>query len=135
MKNIYISISTYCASVGLTKLAILMQYKRVFQTPRFQFWNWIFIAIIIGYTVSTVVACIFVCMPVQKFWKPQLEGHCINTFASWFANAILNIITDLMIIILPMPVVRGLQLKPRQKFLLMGVFAFGVVYVSFAVLN
>lgn len=35
----YTSISTYCASIGLTKLAILMQYKHVFSTLKFQIWS------------------------------------------------------------------------------------------------
>ncbi|CAI6336151.1 unnamed protein product [Periconia digitata] len=125
--NIYISIITYSASLGLTKLAVLMQYRRVFQTPRFQFWNYIFIGVIMIYLIATVLGCIFVCYPVQRFWKTHITGNCIDTFASWLSNAILNIITDLMIIILPMPVVRNLQLRPRQKLLLMGVFAFGAL--------
>ncbi|PVH91113.1 hypothetical protein DM02DRAFT_479113, partial [Periconia macrospinosa] len=132
---LYISIIVYCASLGLTKLAILMQYRRVFQTPRFQIWNWVFIAIIIGFTLATVGGGIFVCTPVQKFWKPEVEGHCINKSALWLAHAMMNIITDLMIIILPMPVIRSLQLKPSQKYLLMGIFAFGAVVCVISVLR
>lgn len=124
---IYISISTYCASIGLTKIAILMQYQRVFRTPRFQIWCKTFIAIIVAYTIATVVACLFVCTPPVKFWKPQTPGYCINTIASWFSNAAINIVTDFMIVILPMPVVNRLQLKKKQKWLLMGVFAFGAI--------
>jgi hypothetical protein len=43
----------------------------------------------------------------------------------WFFNAAMNIVTDLAIIVLPMPVIRRLNLKRRQKQLLMGVFAIG----------
>jgi len=132
---LYISICTYCASLGLTKLAILMQYRRVFQTPRFQIVNWVFIAIIIGFTLGTVGGAIFICTPVEKFWKTELEGHCINKSASWLANAVMNIVTDLMIIILPMPVIRRLQLKPTQKYFLMGIFAFGAVVCVISVLR
>ncbi|PVH91852.1 hypothetical protein DM02DRAFT_663536 [Periconia macrospinosa] len=131
----YISICVYCASLGLTKLAILMQYRRVFQTPRFQIWNWVVIAIIIGFLIGTVGAAIFICTPVQKFWKTELEGHCINKSASWLANAVMSVITDLMIIILPMPVIRRLQLKPTQKYLLMGIFAFGAIVCVISVLR
>lgn len=127
VQNIYISISTYCATIGLTKIAILIQYHRVFPTQKFRIWCWILLAIMISYTIATVVACIFVCTPVNKFWQPQVDGHCINTFASWFSNAILNVVTDLVIIITPMPVIRSLKLPKKQKYLLMGVFAFGVV--------
>ena len=104
-----------------------MQYQRVFTTRRFQLWTWSFIVVIIAYTIATVFAGVFVCTPIPKFWRPTMEGKCINTFASWFANAIINIVTDLAIIVLPMPVVRRLRLPKKQKALLIGVFAFGAV--------
>jgi hypothetical protein len=103
-----------------------MQYQRVFPTPKFQVWCWSFIAIIVAYTIATVAACIFICTPIPIFWTGG-EGTCIDKFASWFSNAALNIVTDLMIILLPMPVVRNLKLAKRQKWLLMGVFAFGAM--------
>ncbi|KAF2476742.1 uncharacterized protein BDR25DRAFT_278059 [Lindgomyces ingoldianus] len=123
--NFYISISTYCASIGLTKTAILVQYLRVFPTRTFQIWCWAFIFIVVAYTIATVFACIFVCIPVQSFWNGDPNGKCINELASWFSNAAINIVTDLMIIVLPMPVIKNLNLARRQKKLLMGIFAFG----------
>ena len=126
MKCLYIDIATYCASIGLTKIAILMQYQRVFTTPKFQIWCWSFIGLMVAYTVGTVAACIWICTPISKFWKGG-DGYCIDEFASWFSNAAINVVTDLMIIILPMTVVSKLKLARRQKILLMGVFAFGAV--------
>ncbi len=41
----------------------------------------------------------------------------------------MNIVTDFAIIILPMPVVRTLQLARKQKYALIGIFAVGGVYV------
>ncbi|PSN63279.1 hypothetical protein BS50DRAFT_461134, partial [Corynespora cassiicola Philippines] len=123
--NFYISLSTYSASLGLTKLAILMQYQRVFKTHRFQIWCWAFIVFIFLFMMATIIGCIFVCWPIQKFWQPQLPGRCLSRVASWFSNAAINIVTDLMIILLPIPVIKSLKLANRQKWLLMGLFAFG----------
>lgn len=129
-KSLYISLSTYNLSLGTTKLAVLMQYRRIFLTDHFHIYNSICIVLIIAYTFSTVTPCLFICWPVQKFWKPTtIEGHCINITASWVANAIMSIMTDLIIFALPMPVLGRLHLEPRQKVLLIGVFAFGAVYV------
>lgn len=55
------------------------------------------------------------------------EGTCVNESAAWFSIAIINIVTDLMIIALPMPVISRLKLAKKQKRLLIGVFAFGGV--------
>jgi hypothetical protein len=43
----------------------------------------------------------------------------------WFTNAAINITTDFAIIVLPMPVIRRLQLGRRQKSALIGIFAVG----------
>ncbi|KAJ4330189.1 hypothetical protein N0V87_010212 [Didymella glomerata] len=49
-----------------------------------------------------------------------------TVFSSIFAtNAAINISTDFAIIILPMPVIRSLNLDRRQKTALMGIFAVG----------
>lgn len=125
-KAFWLSISLYCTSIGLTKTAILVQYKRVFATRTFQIWCWVAIGIIVTYTIVTIFTSIFICVPVSSFWTLE-EGRCINRFASWFANAAVNLVTDLLIIILPMPMIRRLKLQRRQKIALMSIFAIGAM--------
>lgn len=43
----------------------------------------------------------------------------------WFTNAAINIATDFIIILLPMPVIKSLQLARRQKLALYVIFAIG----------
>ncbi|KAF1974281.1 hypothetical protein BU23DRAFT_373084, partial [Bimuria novae-zelandiae CBS 107.79] len=130
MQNHYVSIILYNASLGLTKLAILIQYKRVFAVARFQRWNKRFIIIITVYSLAIVTTSIFPCRPFRKFWvlEEYVDGFCINFKVAWAFNASLNILSDLMITVLPMPVINSLNLPARQKRLLMGVFALGFVY-------
>jgi hypothetical protein len=40
-------------------------------------------------------------------------------------NAAINILTDFLLILLPVPVIRGLNLGKRQKGALIGIFAVG----------
>lgn len=66
------------------------------------------------------------CMPVSAFWDSTLsQSHCMNKYSVWFANASLNILTDIAIFILPMPVLKDLHLPQRQRVALMGVFGLG----------
>jgi hypothetical protein len=48
----------------------------------------------------------------------------------WYTNATINILTDFAIIILPMPVIKRLQLGKRPKYALMAIFAVGGRYVQ-----
>jgi hypothetical protein len=65
------------------------------------------------------------CLPVAKFWNESLDGYCLNKEGLWFSNSALHILSDLIILILPMPVLKSLQLPKKQKMALMAVFALG----------
>lgn len=58
--------------------------------------------------------------------KSKLTGVRI---VSWYINAAGNIVTDLSIMIMPLPVLSKLQLARKQKFFLIGIFCLGFLYV------
>ncbi|KAF1974689.1 hypothetical protein BU23DRAFT_530988 [Bimuria novae-zelandiae CBS 107.79] len=124
MKAFYVSIIAYNLSLSFTKVSILLQYRRVFTKPKFVMAVWITFAIVIVYSVWAALGSVFQCLPISAFWT-QDHSKCIDQFVAWFFNASANIVSDLVIIILPMPVIRDLNLRRRQKNLLMGVFAVG----------
>lgn len=51
----------------------------------------------------------------------------MNFEAKWFSDAAVCIITDLLLLSIPMPYLKGLNLPYRQKAGLIGVFALGGV--------
>lgn len=70
----------------------------------------------------------FLCVPVRAFWEPDLAGaHCINRTFVWFFHASINILTDLIIFIIPIPVISSLKLPRKQKILVMFLFGLGVL--------
>ena len=123
-QSFWASLIAYYLSLGLTKSSILLQYHRVFPTRKFQVACGCLFAVVICYTIWTVFSSIFACVPVRAFWTKE-RARCIDQFAMWFTNAAINITTDFAIIILPMPVIRRLQLGKRQKSALIGIFAVG----------
>jgi len=119
------SLIVYYLSLGLTKSSIILQYQRIFAMKKFQITSWIIMAAVIIYTVWAVFSSIFACVPVRAFWTLNVHAKCINQKAMWFTNAAINIITDFAIILLPMPVVRSLQMGKRQKQVLLLIFGIG----------
>jgi len=89
------------------------------------------IGIISAFTVGTVFSSIFQCTPVQYTFNKKIPsgGHCINLTAFWCANAAFNILSDLVVIGLPILVIRKLQLPTKKRVLLCCVFAVGILYV------
>ena len=47
-----------------------------------------------------------------------------------FTNASINIVTDIFTGVLPLPVLKSLNLPKRQRYVLMAVFALGGLYVT-----
>ena len=84
------------------------------------------LAIVVIYGACTVLGSVLACTPVSSFWnRNNRQGHCINLMAFWFTNASFNIVSDIAIWTLPMPVLKSLQLPRRQKYSLILVFALG----------
>jgi hypothetical protein len=68
---------------------------------------------------------IFICVPVQKLWYPQLPGTCINQVGTWISNAASTIFTDLVILFMPIPEIWKLQLRKTEKIGLTLAFGLG----------
>lgn len=125
-KPFWASIWIYNLSLTFTKVSILLQYLRIFTIKQFRVFCWTLLGFVAIYSTWTFFGSIFECMPVAYFWDKTIKGgHCMNQYAVWFTNAAVNIVTDFAIIILPMPVLRSLDLPLKQKRALMLVFALG----------
>ncbi|RWQ95413.1 hypothetical protein C8Q69DRAFT_520247 [Paecilomyces variotii] len=70
--------------------------------------------VIIG-SITLVFCFIFACRPISKAWDVTLQGQCINRPAILVAVAVLNIISDFLLILLPIPVISDLQVPRSQK--------------------
>ncbi|KAJ5835729.1 hypothetical protein N7447_001755 [Penicillium robsamsonii] len=119
------SVPIYQTSLISTKMSILLQYKRVFSTPRMRLACWLMIVVLGVYGTWTIISAWANCVPLAKFWDPTVPGFCFDKKALWFSNSAIHIITDIVILVYPMPVLKSLQLPSRQKFALMAVFALG----------
>lgn len=76
------SLIVYYLSLGLTKGSMLLQYRRIFPTKKFQIFNWTIMGVVIAYTFWTVFGSIFACVPVRAFWTRE-KASCLNQYAMW----------------------------------------------------
>ena len=76
--------------------------------------------------ISWLLPTIFVCRPISQFWSPEgHQGRCINynVFGTWISFP--HIITDLVILVLPLPILLKTQMKQAKKIGLIIVFLTG----------
>lgn len=77
------------------------------------------------YLVDTAFE-IAMCSPRGKIWNPLMTtGHCYNSNASFQATGVFNVISDFVMLFLPMPALWKLQMPTRRKILMMTVFGMG----------
>lgn len=81
--------------------------------------------VVASYSTWAIVSGFVNCVPIAKFWDRSIQGYCLSFEALWFFNASMNILTDLALLIMPMPLLSQLQLPRMQKIALVGVFAIG----------
>jgi hypothetical protein len=106
----------YCLASLLFKVSLLAGYLRV---AGFNRTYAIVLYVTLGLvTVSQLIFAFlfaFGCSPVARQWDPSVPGTCINGLAMYFAFGGMNMAWDVLIIILPFPILRRLQLDRRNK--------------------
>jgi hypothetical protein len=124
-QTFYVSIVFYNAALTATKLTFLLQYFRILSTTRMKTIVLIALAVIGMWSLSQLLVVVFTCNPIEKFWDQSVPGSCIPNLPFWYINAAGNIITDVAIFVIPLPVLSSLTLRPAQKLVLLGIFCLG----------
>ena len=131
LKCIYGFALMYKMAMFFVKLSFLLQYLRIFPTKKTRIALWISLAVVVALGACNIITSIFICRPIQMFWESFADArYCFDIYQLWTVNASINLATDLLIIILPIPGIKRLMLPLRQRLGLMMVFAVGVWYVS-----
>ncbi|OLN96857.1 hypothetical protein CCHL11_02412 [Colletotrichum chlorophyti] len=112
---------------GLTgvKISILLLYLRVLRDLSYRKACYYVLSFVVVVSLWMIISSILFCIPIRKNWDHNVPGRCIDAGAHWFTNAGLNIATDFMILILPVPILPKVKLARRQKISLWLIFALG----------
>ncbi|OHE96937.1 hypothetical protein CORC01_07722 [Colletotrichum orchidophilum] len=145
--GLFASEMAYTVTMSTVKWSTLALYWRIFNTRKsIRYYIWTTAGTILAWFVVVIFVLIFQCHPVHAFWARYDTEHpltsdqytCgVDVKMFFMGNSILNIITDALLVLLPIPYVWKLQLHTAQKLALAGVFALGtfVTVVSTARLN
>lgn len=119
----------YFATLAATKLSILTFYTRLFPTRPFKLAARIMIAVVIAWFIATTLVSIFSCNPVRAFWTHEPGSTCIVSVHFYIANAVPNIITDAIILALPIHMIWKLHTSNWERVALTFIFLLGSLYV------
>lgn len=118
----------YVWTPALAKLSLLALYHRLNPDRKLRASIYALAALVIGYSLAITIVAAGPCNP-----QTHTDQKCLTDLNLFMA--VINILTDFMILCLPIPMLRALQLPLKQKILLGLVFALGSGYVNRVVLN
>lgn len=82
--------------------------------------------LVVGYNIVLVFLLIFTCNPVMKNFDVFItDGSCLDRTPLYMATAVLNMATDIILLILPIPMISKLQMPRVQKAGLICIFGVG----------
>ena len=115
----------YVWNLCWTKLSLLFMYYRIFHFSQFKKLVIGAGCFVIAWAITVSFLFIFICVPVEKLWRPEVPGHCVSELGVWLANAGSTMFSDILILLLPIPQIWRLHLKKYEKVGLTVVFGLG----------
>ncbi|TLS21251.1 uncharacterized protein PpBr36_10570 [Pyricularia pennisetigena] len=130
---LYIYTFIYGGACGSVKLSILFFYMRVFGTRDlvtnrpFKAAIYLGVCLSILYPVTIWVTMGNVCKPVTHFWTQftGTAGVCIDINTFFLALAIINMLIDFYVLLIPVPQILALNMSTRKKGAVLGLMLIG----------
>ncbi|KAL8659932.1 MAG: hypothetical protein Q9202_006887 [Teloschistes flavicans] len=114
----------YNTGISCVKFSTLLMYRRVFPSRRFHIALWALGGFIATYSFIQFLVIIFQCRPVNAAWNvDSVKGKCISLMLELEIMGILNAVTDVITVLLPMPMLWRLNLPWKQKWQVIATFA------------
>ncbi|KAM0668756.1 hypothetical protein ACQRIU_002318 [Beauveria bassiana] len=116
LQFVYVAAPVYQLCNGFTKLSLLCIYLQLSPQRCFRLATWLSIVLVALYTVAIAIIMLFHCNPVRKAFDLRIQtGACLDAGILYMATAVSNILTDVMLFLLPTPMVLRLEMDRAQK--------------------
>jgi hypothetical protein len=138
LKIYYFDEDLYLTALPLVKISILLFYLRIFPQKWFRYACFATMAACVGYGIAFLLVSVFQCRPIDlawNHWDGEHEGVCNNINAQGWTSAALNVVLDVVVLGLPMPVIAKLELNKRKKALVLLMFSTGFVVTIISILR
>lgn len=117
----------WALSLSFSKTAILLLYGQLFRDSYMVVASRLTAAVVLLWAVEVVLASLLMCQPIAENWKHVPGGHCGDRITIYFVNGLVNLATDLTVILLPLPQLYRLRMPKHTKMALAMVLSLGLL--------
>ncbi|KAJ5589448.1 hypothetical protein N7537_012126 [Penicillium hordei] len=125
-KILFAYLIVYLFELLLIKVSILMFYRRIFGM---NWMIWTTLLVSYGWSIGSMIAALCACEPISYFWREIIDttsgSNRYNFYYYYVGNAAANVVTDVLILLFPVPVVWSLQMRTSQKIGVCGILLLG----------
>ncbi|KAI1110619.1 hypothetical protein F5Y14DRAFT_465334 [Nemania sp. NC0429] len=136
---IHFSANFYAISILTLKVAILLEWNRIFSPYSINIWFtrtcYFLIALNTLFFSASVIASALSCHPYKRIWDRTIPGYCINTMILDIASSGFNVFSDITILLLPQRIIWSLNTTVKRKVGISFLFAIGLAAVIVGVLR
>lgn len=130
-KYLFGSYWIFYLSIALIKFSALFLYGRIFALVDSRYRMALLIAhfVVASWMMAFLATVVIYCRPKNRLWESAVEGSCSDSYTWHLYSSSIDLALDLLVLLLPMPMVWQLKLSTAKK--LTGVLAFfcGYLYV------
>ena len=113
---------------GTIKFSLLLMYKRLFDGKTFKIVTIVSLCFVAVWTTTFFFGSVFVCCrnPAWQWTSVQtITAHCGSIKYVYLSYATTDVITDILVMLIPLPLIWQLHMRSNAKLALLGVFALG----------
>jgi len=116
----------YTVPTALAKTCILIFFLRL-QNKNKWYNGAIYTTMFLNISANIAIcfATLFACTPISKAWDITVVGTCVDRLPIYEFQAIQGVVLDVLIILIPIPMIFGLRLSKAKKFGLIFMFTVG----------
>ncbi len=120
----------------LIKVSLLLILTRVFAPfKKTIIFIYAFMGAMLAYYIPVLIIKIRICSPVSGLWNPNVHASCLNQRALFTADTVMSAVTDLAVLILPMPLTWSLQMPLKKKLRIMALLGAGGVATASSIVR
>ncbi|KAM0547651.1 hypothetical protein ACHAO7_007043 [Fusarium culmorum] len=137
MLSSYIAAPVFIICNGCSKTSLLTFYLQI--SPQLWFRRVIYgtITFVVFYTLIISTLLLFGCNPIQTAWDPFrfASGNCADNAVVYIIIAVVNIISDLILFVIPIPMIAQLKMPLGQKIGVAIMFGIATITVATSIIR
>lgn len=82
---------------------------------------------VLGLYTGLFFSTVFECTPIRKSWNVLTPSHCLKPKGLPYASGAINVVSDIYVLLLPIPCIWGLNMNLGRKLRVLSVFGLGIL--------